>query len=134
MQTLTYHAPNKLEKGVPADAFIAYQSLITEECAICQDTLSMGESVMLSVCKHCFHADCIRQALKASAQCPICRKAIGEPRGKSPSGTMEISRSSNPCSGYPGVGSVVIDYRMESGLQKEYHDNPGQFQPGKAAR
>lgn len=131
---LNYRAPEKLDNGIPSNAFIPYHSC-KEECVICQDNLSTESSIKLAVCKHSFHLDCIKQALEVSSQCPICRKSVGEPRGKSPSGTMNVSRSSTSCDGYhPSVGSIVIDYSMKSELQKTYHDNPGTIQMGKTAR
>jgi len=130
---LTYRAPDKLETDVPSDAFIPYYSS-KEECVICQEKFSAGSSIKLSVCKHNFHLDCIKQALKVSSQCPICRKVITEPRGKSPSGTMSSSSSSIQCDGYQGVGSIAIDYHIKGELQKSYHDNPGTIQVGKSCR
>lgn len=125
-QTLQYTAPRNLSSGVPKSATTAPESScnMTDECAICMDQLESRICVALKVCNHVFHTDCVQQAFKAKPQCPICRKSIGEPQGKSPSGTMSISTSPIKCSGFHAA-SFVISYNIQSAPQKSYHDNPG---------
>lgn len=54
----------------------------------------------------------------------MCRKVVGEPQGKSPSGAMTISTCPIPCDGF-GDDSIVIHYEIPRAKQLSYHDNPG---------
>lgn len=123
--TLSYKAPETLTSGVPKDALIPFLSESKEECIICREDLLQENSVTLAVCGHSFRKECIDQCLEMKPQCPICRKSIGSPRGKSPSGKMCISTESFDCSGYEGHGTISIAYNLKSAKQKDYHDNPG---------
>lgn len=125
-QTLSYNAPRTLGTGVPPSALAAPPACanMEEECAICFDAFKKRKCVALRACNHVFHGDCIEQAFGAKPQCPVCRKSIGEPRGKSPSGQMIISKSPIKCSGYR-ESSIVITYSIPAARQMGYHDNPG---------
>jgi deltex-like protein len=131
---IVYKSQKSLVAGMPPNAFISPPPScnLNEDCVICQDTLSDSPCAALNVCNHVFHYSCAQRALKSKPQCPICRKAVGAPQGKSPSGTMYISASSSRCSGY-SENSIVISYAIKGGTQKSYHDNSGQRQPGKRA-
>ena len=126
--SLTYKAPKNFKKSVSQSAFVrVFNSNLApeEDCAICMSALRSPQSVIsLKVCNHFFHTECIEQSLKMKPQCPICRKALSEPQGKSPSGTMIVSTTHSKCGGY-NCGSIVINYSMKSSKQKSYHDNPG---------
>ncbi|CAJ1969694.1 unnamed protein product [Cylindrotheca closterium] len=136
---LRYIAPERLSGAVnPTEAFCLpppscdFQS----DCAICQDALSDPRScVALKVCSHVFHKDCIEQACKFGSKCPTCRKCLGTPSGKSPSGSMSINvppiTDNLKCSGFATWDTIVIVYSMQAGTQKHYHENPGQPHPGK---
>ena len=51
-----------------------------EECPICMDSLTGDRSTTTLRCGHTFHVDCIVQALRRSALCPMCRdKGFDEP-------------------------------------------------------
>jgi len=130
-ETLHYTAPRCLSKGVSTDATTAPPSTYdkNEECAICMEELKTN-CVALKVCGHIFHSACIQQACKVKPQCPTCRKSIGNPQGKCPSGQMTISNSSTRCTGY-AVDSIIISYNIPSAVQKSYHDNPGTRHSGK---
>jgi hypothetical protein len=52
---------------------------MTEEdmCAICQDSLAVGELIPREVIAcHAFHKDCINKWFERSSNCPMCRKEI----------------------------------------------------------
>jgi len=42
-----------------------------------------------------------------------------------PSGSMTISDDQSACEGFEGHGTIVIEYRIPCGIQKQYHPNPG---------
>jgi hypothetical protein len=44
-----------------------------DECTICFDKLSVGDSALRIPCGHLFHEDCVRKWLESSNQCPVCR-------------------------------------------------------------
>ena len=124
--TLTYTAPTALTTGIPSDAMSTPDSSckMDEDCVICQDPLGKRQTCAMLKCQHVFHKDCIQRAFQSKPQCPVCRKSIGAPIGKSPSGTMASISSSFRCAGY-SEGSIVIRYSIPAGRQMSYHDAPG---------
>ncbi len=46
------------------------------ECSICIDTFSQTSDVIQLECNHVFHDECIKQWLKTSKTCPVCRKSV----------------------------------------------------------
>ena len=126
-EVVNYVAPKQLKTSesalVPISTFGTKRA--EEECAVCLSALTDTRSVVsLEGCGHCFCGECIRSALKVTPKCPTCRKSIGEPQGKMPSGSMSISTSTVSCSSYP-PGTIVIRYFISGGIQYSYHDNPG---------
>jgi len=100
----------------------------SDPCVSCLDELG-PDVTKLSKCKTCnfnAHKDCLLPWLRQNRTCPTCRIGIREPIGKSPSGQMRVSTNRNmSCEGFSNVGTIVIDYIMSSGRQKEYHDEEG---------
>lgn len=46
-------------------------------CAVCQQEAEEGEKMRrLTICRHCFHADCIDPWLGEMSTCPLCRAEI----------------------------------------------------------
>ena len=132
--TIEYKAPYNIITGIPSNTLIApLTPNLDGTCVICQDELSSSNCVAINTCYHKFHRSCIERAFKTKPQCPICRKLVGKPQGKSPSGTMAISQSTKSCSGCESIPSLMIKYHIKKSIQKSYHDNPGQYQHGKYA-
>jgi hypothetical protein len=121
---LSYVAPATLR----AEKEICYRSIAApndptkaDECCFCLD-LMVSNVVQMKVCTHCFHEDCLREYLEPKAsdshhvqpgeECPECRRSIKEPRGRSPSGTMQVSTKLRDCAGFPGCGSIAITYSI----------------------
>ena len=50
--------------------------------------------------------------------------------GNQPDGTMTSTRQRSSLPGYEGVGSIVIHYSFNSGIQGSDHPNPGQRYSG----
>jgi hypothetical protein len=49
-------------------------------CAICQDTISIGESIrLLASCSHTFHRNCIDTWYQRNVHCPVCRADVRMP-------------------------------------------------------
>lgn len=107
-----------------------------DECVICLSEMKANEKIVgfdITGCSHMFHEECIKNVIrKSKPSCPICRKPINVIQGCSPSGTMTISTTSRKCSGYESSssGTIIIRYDMPSGIQKEYHQNPGDHYNG----
>jgi len=97
----------------------------TGDCSICLDPLSQCHFVHIQGCGHAFHSKCINAYVNHELKCPICRMPIGEPQGKSPSGSMSIKLSSNDCPGFTNSKAIEITYDIPSGTQHAYHENPG---------
>jgi deltex-like protein len=126
-ERVSYGAPPTM----PSDAASVTRNLsrraIKADCSVCLDPLRCPEKVVsLRVCDHEFHLTCITESLTHSNLCPACRKPVSEPQGKSPTGTMTISRSAGIiCQGFASLGSIVIQYNIPAAVQLRYHDNPG---------
>lgn len=67
---------------------------------------------------------------KHTEKCAVCREVTHMPEGKftigiMPTGTMRVDKLPDvTCSGYD-LGAYLLSYRFESGIQKNFHDNPG---------
>lgn len=73
----------------------------------------------------CLLLDCLGPSENSSSACPLCLSNLQEQQGTMPSGTMAISRLPQvTCVGH-APGTIGIDYNMEGGIQKDYHQNPG---------
>ena len=103
-----------------------------EDCVVCQDPLHKRRKCAKLKCKHIFRKECIQRAFQSKPQCPVCRKSIGAPAGKCPSGTMTTTMNPMRCSGFR-EGSIVIVYLIPAGRQMSYHDNPGTSHASKHA-
>ena len=100
----------------------------SDACVICQDDLGQDVTTLSKskMCNHVFHKECLLQSLRYhGSKCPCCNKALGEPIGKSPSGKMQVSTINMYCEGFSEVGTIVIDYTIFKGKQKEYHEEKG---------
>ena len=45
-------------------------------CCICLEDFAEGDTVVGLPCSHSFHFDCAKEWLKASQECPLCRKEV----------------------------------------------------------
>ena len=133
-ETLSYIAPQNLTSGISADALKAppANQKETEACVICYEALSKHPCNALNGCSHVFHTHCILEAFNRKPECPVCRKVISEPQGKSPSGKMQISIIPGKCVGF-SENTIRIIYTLAAGPQKIYHENPLQLHSGKRA-
>jgi len=126
-ETVHYIAPTGLRSCGATNSLVEVGAscLPPMECSICLSDLNGHAPVAsLADCGHFFHRSCICSALERSTKCPICRKPVGKPQGHSPSGRMVVSRSPLACAGN-SPGSIVIDYRIQAGIQQSYHEKPG---------
>lgn len=99
-----------------------------DECPVCLTGLSEHPCMRIQVCSHVFHQSCLQDCVMKDPTCPLCRTDIPvEPQGTSPSGTMKIRLSSNPCPGFgsKGSGSIELSYLIPNGIQSSFHPNPG---------
>jgi deltex-like protein len=130
-EVLMYEAPATLTTSTPSDALEACATSpgSDDECPICMEALNTsGQLVKITACGHKYHLECIKAALNVGSKCPICRKAIKNPQGHSPSGTMTITSTtsfSRRCSGFEDHWTIVIEYVIPSGYQMAYHPSPG---------
>jgi len=138
-ETFNYAAPMSLALSVAdVSSLFPVASLNglcpSEECPICLDPLlnaTNGNILQLTACSHKFHSRCLEQTVQHGHNCPNCRKALAEPRGPMPSGTMTVTTSmGNVCSGSEPAGSIVIDYNILAGFQLSYHPSPLQLHGG----
>ena len=62
-----------------SESEIAGEELAGEECAVCQDPLSLRNIIRLPACQHLFHSNCIRRWCIENPTCPVCRTNIYRP-------------------------------------------------------
>eukprot|EP00927_Polykrikos_kofoidii_P086149 TRINITY_DN9572_c0_g1_i2.p1 TRINITY_DN9572_c0_g1~~TRINITY_DN9572_c0_g1_i2.p1 ORF type:complete len:369 (+),score=64.25 TRINITY_DN9572_c0_g1_i2:205-1311(+) len=62
-------------RSLPKIKVTAYDIEVNEstECAICLDELVVGQPALRIVCGHLYHEDCVKDWLKKSNECPVCR-------------------------------------------------------------
>ncbi|VDD95885.1 unnamed protein product [Enterobius vermicularis] len=112
--------------------FRRVDGLSDEVCPVCLDSLSHGSDnnviIELSKCNHKFHEECIKQSFTCvQAQCPVCKKWYGVPRGNQPiGGKMKVRMQIGEVPGYPDAkGYFEIYYSIPGGVQTADHPRPG---------
>ncbi len=45
----------------------------SDECIVCIESIKIGEKMLRLKCTHLFHEQCIKEWLKCSFICPVCR-------------------------------------------------------------
>lgn len=133
---IVYQAPDTMiDPTTDFFATVDTSSIPDTECPVCLSSVQNGDrAVSLHVCGHWFHTSCIQSSLEHGKRCPVCRALVDKPQGKMPYGSMVVTRSPNDtCKGY-GPGTINIDYNMQSGVQRVYHENPGQAYPSRYRR
>ncbi|KAM4026419.1 E3 ubiquitin-protein ligase DTX3L [Anomaloglossus baeobatrachus] len=94
-----------------------------EKCPICLD--QMRNKKVLPKCKHEFCADCLQRCLDMKPVCPVCSVPYGIVIGNQPDGTMTDTTIQQSLPGYPGCGTIQIQYNIPGGVQQKNHPDPG---------
>ncbi|XP_073502234.1 E3 ubiquitin-protein ligase DTX3L-like [Phyllobates terribilis] len=92
-----------------------------DRCPVCLD--QMTNKKVLPKCKHEFCADCLQKCLDMKPVCPVC--CVPVVIGNQPDGTMKDTTSAQSLAGYPGCGTIQIQYDIPGGIQQKNHPNPG---------
>ncbi|KAF7646035.1 hypothetical protein LDENG_00194800 [Lucifuga dentata] len=97
-----------------------------ELCPICMEVIQTTEKQTLW-CKHSFCKGCLNKAFEYKSVCPTCGVLYGTLTGTQPErGTMNVTKNKSSLPGYDQYGTIIIEYYIPSGIQKEEHPNPGQ--------
>ncbi|XP_033633347.1 uncharacterized protein LOC117294908 [Asterias rubens] len=96
-----------------------------DSCPICLTDVNKDTPVRVLSCKHWFCETCIKEHLRSSYRCPICRAVCCQPKGNQPKGTMKEQTEYYDLPGFKGVGSITITYDLPGGKQLDGHPNPG---------
>ncbi|KAL3058455.1 hypothetical protein OYC64_010587 [Pagothenia borchgrevinki] len=59
--------------------------------------------------------------------CPLCKDVFGMMKGDQPDGKMTTEKRTFDLNGYPGCGTIIINYNISSGNQTAKHPNPGKY-------
>lgn len=92
-------------------------------CIICMEPIT--NKLVLQKCKHGFCSPCIEKAMTYKPVCPVCNTSYGVQKGNQPPGIMKVTYVKHSLPGYEGCGSIVIEYKMNGGVQTKEHPNPG---------
>ncbi|KAM9443490.1 E3 ubiquitin-protein ligase DTX3L-like [Clarias gariepinus] len=95
-----------------------------DKCSICLDMLIQKTKIK---CGHEFCSECLKQSIKSSGEvCPVCGKCFGILKGNQPNGTMYIQHLKDiDLPGFPECGTILILYKIPTGIQTREHPNPG---------
>ncbi|XP_029367010.1 E3 ubiquitin-protein ligase DTX3L isoform X1 [Echeneis naucrates] len=97
-----------------------------ESCPICMEPMIPTKKETLQ-CKHTFCSACLKTAFHYKPVCPTCGKLYGILTGTQPDGgRMRVTKNHSSLPGYENYGTIIIQYYIPSGIQKEEHPNPGQ--------
>ncbi|XP_026167177.1 E3 ubiquitin-protein ligase DTX3L [Mastacembelus armatus] len=98
-----------------------------ESCPICMERIVTPEKTTLR-CKHSFCRACLKKAFDYKPVCPICGELYGILTGTQPDGgRMNVTTDiSFHLPGYDKYGTIIIQYYIPGGIQKDEHPNPGQ--------
>ncbi|XP_053171719.1 E3 ubiquitin-protein ligase DTX3L-like isoform X2 [Scomber japonicus] len=93
-----------------------------ENCCICLDTFKNKKQLK---CKHEFCEDCLSKSVETMGPiCPLCKYVFGRIQGFQPDGKMTWKTKRTSLPGFPGCGTIVINYDMQGGRQAARHPNP----------
>ena len=100
-------------------------------CPICQEGLQSAGISSLRICEHYFHRTCLetmisKQASPGHLVCPLCSTVHGIRTGDMPM-ESEMLRWKEPrldLPGNSGLGSFVIMYHVQDGIQGKGHPHP----------
>jgi deltex-like protein len=134
-ESIPYDAPRSLATSSAITGALQplqYTAVVNANCSICLDSLSKFPSVKTKACSHAFHHKCITDCLTLEPRCPVCRAPVGDPQGRSPSGSMSIDTNKrHSCPGFSSSTTTIeILYSIPGGTQRSYHENPGNSYQG----
>ena len=94
-----------------------------DECSICLEPLNQkGPAKGTGVCQHLFHDSCLKDCVKTSSKCPVCRETIVEKLGPCPNGDMYVTVIKNEsCRGHEDCRTISIVYTLLGGRQGPQH-------------
>ncbi|KAM9410535.1 LOW QUALITY PROTEIN: E3 ubiquitin-protein ligase DTX3L-like [Pholidichthys leucotaenia] len=98
-----------------------------DTCPICMDKFQYKKKLK---CKHESREECLEQVKAVGSICPVCREVFVKIIGNQSDGTMTQYPSHVTLEGFPGCGSIVINYNLRGGRQTDKHPNPGQSYSG----
>ncbi|KAK9529153.1 hypothetical protein VZT92_013267 [Zoarces viviparus] len=94
-----------------------------ENCPICMDKFTNKKRLK---CKHAFCEGCLAKAREIIGDiCPVCKDVFGLIEGDQPPGYMTSYESLSSLPGFPGCGTIHINYDISGGIQTQKHSNPG---------
>ncbi|KAF4074335.1 hypothetical protein AMELA_G00238280 [Ameiurus melas] len=97
-----------------------------ETCSICLEEMVKSKTKTLEKCKHSFCNDCLKRAFEIKPVCPTCGVIYGALKGTQPKGgNMKITYDKLSLPGYENYGTIIINYVIPDGVQRDEHPNPG---------
>ncbi|XP_023138142.2 E3 ubiquitin-protein ligase DTX3L [Amphiprion ocellaris] len=139
IQSSTKSPVNKVLADTPSSRTLGLSPTCSEDpeeetCPICMESVLAKDKKTLR-CKHSFCKDCLKRAFYYKPVCPTCGEVYGILIGTQPDGgKMTVTQNSSSLLGYEKYGTIIIDYHIPSGIQKEEHPNPGQPYEGVSRR
>lgn len=99
-----------------------------EHCPVCYEEIEEANRHKLSTCDHSLCVSCFANVARFSSLCPVCRKPFAVVRGNQPENARMrfIIEDQLQLPGFEGYGTILIHYKIPSGIQTEQHPKPGQ--------
>lgn len=86
-----------------------------DNCPICLDKFTNKKQLN---CKHEFCDGCLQRSMDSNGPiCPLCKDVYGIVVGNQPVGKMTSNKTSSSLPGFPGCGTITINYNIPSGTQ-----------------
>lgn len=97
------------------------------KCSMC---MNLNKDPVYPVnCGHYFCKSCTKRFIEKTMNCPVCKKENNENqfRGNQPIGYMTWRTDSlNSLPGYQKIGTIVLTFNFDKGIQGSEHPNPGE--------
>jgi Deltex C-terminal domain len=102
------------------------EDLVEKACNLCHGPFEVQPGERLEVvrhfsCEQIYHLHC---ADEHEIACVLCEEPLSHLHGRMPSGTMNVRISCSMMFGRPTTRAIVIEYMVDSGIQKRYHVHP----------
>ncbi|XP_077983146.1 uncharacterized protein LOC144437988 [Glandiceps talaboti] len=122
--TDTSKDPSGAQKWSTVPSDVASSPAGMGDCDIC--CIKDISLTKMNCCGHPICRQCTSKHFTVSPKCPFCQAFVSDTRGDQPKGgRMDDWEERTSLVGFPGCGTIVIEYYIPDGVQTDNHPNPG---------